>query len=629
MATRRDFIKESLGIAGISMLEGCAGLMQPAEPADTLIVNGRIATLNPRQPNATAIAIKGERIVAVGSEAELNAFKGSATRIIDAARRTIVPGLNDAHTHFIRGGLTYTNEVRWDGVPSLAEGMRRVREQARRTPSPHWVQVIGGWTWAQFAEKRYPTLDEINAATGDTPCMIMHLYDRAWLNRPAIRVLGWDKEIPKLFGGEVVRDAGGRPTGLVMSTTSLASLVAVWLRVPRLTPDEQIISTRHFMREHNRLGVTSVIDAGGGGQNYPDNYQAIARLAADSQLTLRIGYELFAQSPGKELENYQAWSKLVKIGEGNDFYRMIGAGEYILYAAGDPANFAKDWLVAPAGVMEKNFTAVVKHLVGLGWPFRQHTTFDATASRVLNVLEEVNREVPLKNLRWGLDHCETLSPKTLERVAALGGSINIQNRMSLDGEAFLQKYGAPLAANAPPIARIRAMGIPLACGTDANRATSYNPWIGVHWLVTGKTLGGVKAQGDHNLLERTEALRLYSAGGAWMSSEETKKGTLEAGKLADLAVLSEDYFSVPVDEIKNLESVLTMTGGKVVYAAGPYSRLDPPPPPQLPDWLPLRHYGGYHKQAAVATATLAARSHSHPLIIGDSGSWSMECPCGI
>ena len=305
------------------------------------------------------------------------------TRVIDAGGRTVIPGLNDAHTHFIRGGLTYTNEVRWDGVPSLAEGMRRVREQARRTPAPHWVQVIGGWTWAQFAEKRFPTLDEINAATGDTPCMIMHLYDRAWLNRAAIRVLGWEKEVPKLFGGYIERDAGGNTTGLVMSTTSLASLVAVWLRVPRLSPEEQITSTRHFMREHNRLGVTSVIDAGGGGQNFPDNYAAIAKLAADNQLTLRIGYELFAQAPGKELGNYEAWSKMVKIGEGNDYYRMIGAGEYIAYSAGDPANFAKDWIVAPPGVMESQFTAITKFLAGLNWPFRQHTTFDATASRVL------------------------------------------------------------------------------------------------------------------------------------------------------------------------------------------------------------------------------------------------------
>lgn len=622
MGSRRDFLK---GTAGLAALSGC-GTMMGSEPADILIVNAKVATLDPKRPNATAIAIRGERILAVGSEAGLNAHKNEKTRVIDAGGRTVIPGINDAHTHFIRGGLTYTNEVRWDGVPSLAEGMRRVREQARRTPAPHWVQVIGGWTWAQFSEKRFPTLDEINAATGDTPCMIMHLYDRAWLNRSAVRVLGWEKEVPKLFGGYIERDASGNTTGLVVSTTSLASLVAVWLRVPRLSPEEQITSTRHFMREHNRLGVTSVIDAGGGGQNFPDNYAAIAKLAADNQLTLRIGYELFAQAPGKELGNYQAWSKMVKIGEGNDYYRMIGAGEYISYAAGDPANFAKDWVVAPPGVMESQFAEITKLLAGLKWPFRQHTTFDATASRVLNVLEQVNREVPLKNLRWGLDHCETLSPRTLERVAALGGSINIQNRMSLDGEAFLQKYGAQLAADAPPIKRIREMGIPLACGTDANRATSYNPWIGVHWLLTGKTLGGAKLQGDQNLLERTEALRLYTAGGAWMSSEEDKKGTLQAGKLADLVFLSGDYFNMPVDEVKNLESMLTMVGGKVAYAAGPYSQLDAPPPPSLPDWLPVRHYGGYHRNAAGPMPVVAA--HRHPLIISDSGNWSSECPCG-
>jgi predicted amidohydrolase YtcJ len=620
MGSRRDFIKGSVGIAALS---GCSTLM-PAEPADTLLVNGRITTLDPKQPNAEAIAIRGERIVAVGNAGELEKYRGPNTRVVNLERRVVIPGLNDGHTHFIRGGLTYTNEVRWDGVPSLEEGMRRVREQARRTPAPHWVQVIGGWTWAQFREKRFPTLDEINAASGDTPCMIMHLYDRAWLNRAAIRVLGWEKEVPKLFGGFVERDASGRTTGLVMSTTSLASLVSVWLRVPRLSPEEQIISTRHFMREHNRLGITSVIDAGGGGQNFPENYAAIAKLAADNQLTLRIAYELFAQAPGKELGNYQEWAKLVKLGQGNDYYRMVGAGEYILYAAGDPANFAKDWVVSPPGVMEKNFTEVVKYLAGLGWPFRQHATFDSTASRIMNVLEDVNREVPLKKLRWGLDHCETLTPKTLERVAALGGHVNIQNRMSLDGEAFVSKYGSAAAADAPPIATIRSMGIPIACGTDGNRATSYNPWIGVHWLLTGKTLGGTQMQGEKNLLSRTDALRMWTEGGAWMSSEEDKKGRLEAGKLADLTVLSADYFAMPVDEVKDLESVLTMVGGKVVYAAGPFARLDPPPPPALPDWLPVKHYGGYYRGDLRAKI---AQSH-HPMIISDAGNWSIECSCG-
>src|SRR5438132_1805391 len=280
---RRDFLIDALAAtAGLTGLGGCAApVMQASNPADTSLINGRIATLAPRAPAASALAIRDGNIAAVGSAGEIEALRGPGTQVIDAGGRTVIPGLNDGHTHFIRGGLTYTNEVRWDGVPSLAEALRRVREQAQRTPAPHWVQVIGGWTWAQFAERRYPTLEEINAATGDTPCMIMHLYDRAWLNRAAIRVLGWEREVPKLFGGFVERDAGGNPTGLVMSTTSLASLVAVWLRVPRLSPEEQVTSTRHFMREHNRLGVTSLIDAGGGGQNYPENYAAIAKLAAD------------------------------------------------------------------------------------------------------------------------------------------------------------------------------------------------------------------------------------------------------------------------------------------------------------------------------------------------------------
>jgi predicted amidohydrolase YtcJ len=629
---RRDFLIDALAAtAGLTGLTGCAVPVMPETPgvqekAEVIVTNGRIATLNPRAPAASALAIRGGNIVAVGSAAEIERLRGPGTQVIDAGARTVIPGLNDGHTHFIRGGLTYTNEVRWDGVPSLAEGMRRVREQAQRTPAPHWVQVIGGWTWAQFEEQRYPTLDEINAATGDTPCMIMHLYDRAWLNRSGVRALGWTKDTPNMFGGAIERDASGNPTGLVMSTTSLASLVSVWLRIPRLSPEDQILSTRHFMREHNRLGVTSVIDAGGGGQNYPENYAAIAKLAADEQMTLRIGYMLFAQAPGKELDNYAAWSKLVKYGQGNDYYRMIGTGEYILYAAGDVANFAKDYPVPPAGVMEKNLSAVVKYIVEQGWPFRQHTSFDASASRVLDVLEQVNREIPLKNLRWGLDHCETLQPKTLERLAALGGSIDIQNRMSLDGEAFLKKYGAQAAADAPPIARIREMGIPLACGTDGNRATSYNPWIGLHWLVTGKTLGGAKLQGDRNLLDRTEALRLYTTGGAWVSGEEGKKGTLEAGKFADLAILSADYFNVPVDRIKDIESLLTLVGGKVVYGAGPYSRLSPPLPPGAQDWLPVREYGEYYKRGLEDAQNLA-RAFSKPQLIGDGG-WGEACGCG-
>ncbi len=598
----------------------------PSGFADLVLTNGRIATLNRRQPKASAIAIRGDGILAVGSAAEVERYRGPSTGVIDAGGRTVIPGLNDAHTHFIRGGLTYSIEVRWDGVPTLAEGLQRMREQARRTPSPHWVQVIGGWTWAQFAEQRFPTLEEINEATGETPAMVMHLYDRLWINRAGIRVLGWSKDTPNPFGGVIERDASGNPTGLLVATVGLVALVGAWLRIPRLSPEDQVLSTRYFMREHNRLGVTSLIDAGGGGQNYPENYQAIAKLAADNQMTLRIAYELFAQAGGKELENYQAWSRMVKVGQGNDWYRMIGAGEYIAWTAGDVVNFAKDFS-GPPPVMEQQFGAVASYLARERWPFRQHTSFDVTATRVLGVLERVNRETPLEGLRWGLDHCETIQPRTLERLAKLGGNIGIQNRMSLDGEVFANKYGARTAADAPPIARIREMGIPLACGTDGNRATSYNPWIGLYWLVTGKTLGGAKLQGDRNLLDRTEALALYTTGGAWMSGEEQRKGALEPGKLADLAILSADYFSVPDEDIKHIESVLTMVGGRVVYEAGPYSGLAPPLPTPAQDWLPLKDFGRYYQRVAMDAPKVAA-ARAEPRI-SDSGLWTWGCGCGV
>ena len=385
---RRSFLASSLaagaGAAGLAVIGGCASLAGPSGPADTMIVNGRIATLNRKQPTVSAVAIKDGKILAVGSDADLQHLRGPNTTVIDAGGRTVVPGLNDAHTHFIRGGLTYTNEVRWDGVPSLAEGMRRVREQARRTPSPHWVQVIGGWTWAQFAEKRFPTLDEINAATGDTPCMVMHLYDRAWLNRAAIRVLGWDEGDAEHVRRrdrarrrrQPDRPGRGRPR-------ASPAWSAVWLRVPRLSPEDQIDldaplharaqPPRHHQRDRRRRRRAELPRQLRGDR---------ASSPRDNQLTLRIGYSLFAQAPGKELENYTAWSKLVKIGQGNDYYRMIGAGEYISVRGGRLGQLRQGLIRSPPpGVMETKFTAVVKYLAGQGWPFRQHTSFDATGER--------------------------------------------------------------------------------------------------------------------------------------------------------------------------------------------------------------------------------------------------------
>jgi len=599
--------------------------------ADWIIENAKIITLDEKTPRAQAIAIAGDKVVGVGARRDLERLKSPSTKIIDAGGRTIVPGLNDAHTHFIRGGLTYSQEVRWDGVPSLALALRMLKEQAQRTPAPHWVQVVGGWTPHQFKEKRLPTLDEINAACGDVPCFVMHLYDRAFINKAGLRALGWNRDTPDPMGGVIARAGNGEPTGLLIATTSLISLLGVFAKIPKLSADDQVISTRHMMRELNRLGVTSLIDAGGGGQNYPEHYQAIAKLAADKALTVRIGYTLMAQRPGREIEDYKGWLSQAKLYQGDDYFRLCGAGEYTVWAAGDVTNFAKDPLPQPP-IMEEKLAEVLTFVVSNGWPFRMHASFDFTAQRILGVVEKVHKETPVDQLRWGLEHCEGMTARTLERLQALGGSLGLQNRMSADGEAYVAKWGKEAAEDAPAFGRIKQMGVPFALGTDGNRAASHNPWVGIQWLVTGKTQGGLRHAADRNLMGREEALRSYSAAGAWMSHEADKKGTLSVGKWADLAILNGDYLNVPEDRISRLSAVLTMVGGKVVYGEGRYASLAPPTLKVSPDWLPISRYPGYAKSASIETGgrLAAALNQGVPTVIGEDGrSWTLGCGCGL
>ena len=640
--SRRSFVTGATAFGGlyagakvIGGSEARAQAPDAARPETIVIENARIVTLDPRNPRAEAMAIVGDKIAAVGQRRDMAQYVGSGTRLIDAGKRTVVPGLNDSHTHFIRGGLTYSQEVRWDGVPSLSVALQMLREQAKRTPAPHWVQVVGGWTYHQFREKRLPSLDELNKATGDVPCFVMHMYDRGLVNKAGLRALGWNKDTPEPFGGVLARDATGMPTGLVISTFSLVSLLSVFGRIPKLEPADQILSTRHMMRELNRLGVTSLIDAGGGGQNYPENYAATARLAADGQLTVRIGYTLMAQRPGREIEDYQAWLQKAKLYEGDDYFRLIGAGEYTLWAAGDNTNFARDPVVQPP-IMEEKLTEVIKFLVSNNWPFRMHASFDYTARRILGVLEKVHAEMPIDKLRWGLEHAEGLTVGTMERIKKLGGSLGLQNRMSLDGEAYVTKWGVEASEDAPAFGRIREMGIPYALGTDGNRAASHNPWVGVEWLVTGRTQGGFKHQADRNLLSREDALRAYSASGAFISGEEDKKGTLQAGKWADLAILAEDYLTVPANRISQMSSVLTMVGGRVVYGAGGFASLAPDVPRPSQSWLPINHYASFNRSAALESDPSGIRfaqaeiEHAMPTVIGADGrSWTAGCGCGL
>lgn len=617
--TRRQALA---GAATTALLTASESLAMSSK--DLIIVNAKVTTLDRANPVAEAVAIRNGKFLSVGSEQSVRGAAGPDADVIDAKGRRLIPGLIDSHIHVIRGGLNYNMELRWDGVPSLADAMAMLKKQAQNTPPPQWVRVVGGFTEHQFAEKRLPTLDEINAAAPDTPVFILHLYDRALLNAAALRVVGYTKDTPNPPGGEIVRDAAGNPTGLLLAQPNAVILYSTLAKGPKLPEEYQVNSTKHFMRELNSLGVTSVIDAGGGFQNYPDDYQIIEKLHKDGEMTLRIAYNLFTQKPKEELKDFATWSTQVKPGDGDDTYRHNGAGEMLVYSAADFEDFRVERPDMPPS-MEADLEPVVRLLAERKWPWRLHATYDQTISRALDVFEKVDRDIPLSGLNWFFDHAETISERNIDRIAALGGGIAVQHRMMFQGEYFVERYGAKAAEATPPIKRMMEAGIPVGAGTDATRVASYNPWVSLSWLVTGTTLGGTTIYPVRNRLDRETALRLWTEKNTWFSNEVGKKGQIKAGQLADLAMLSDDYFNVAESEIAHLRSVLTILGGKVVHGEGDYGSIAPALPKPMPDWSPVATFGGHYRRpegaqkmasACGCASSCAVHGHDHAAALG-------------
>jgi predicted amidohydrolase YtcJ len=579
----------SMPVAGVTP----AARLADGRAADLVVRNARIHTGDPRRPAASALAVRDGLVTAVGDDRDVAGHVGPATRVVDAVGRRVVPGLNDSHLHVIRGGLGYALELRWDGVPSLRQALALLREQAGRTPKGQWVRVVGGWSGEQFAERRLPTPAELTAAAPDTPVFVLHLYQAAVLNRAAVRAAGFTRDTPDPPGGQIVRDRAGDPTGVLLAAPSALVLYSTLAAAPTLDAAGRRLSTRHFLRELNRFGLTSAIDAAGGFQRFPDDYATITDLARAGQLTLRIAYHLFPQTPGQEIADLTRWIEAVRPDSGDAWLRLNGAGENLTWAAADFENFSEPRPDLAPGY-EAEFERAVRLLTENGWGFRLHATYDETIRRDLAVFERLAADglFPAGN-RWLFDHAETVSPASLDRIAALGGAVSVQNRMSFQGRAFAERYGADAAARTPPVARMLATGLPVAAGTDATRVSSYHPWVALHWLVSGRTVGGLRLYPREHLIPRESALAMYTLGGARLTGEEHVKGMLREGYYADLAVLSHDFLTVPEDDIPHIESVLTVTGGRIVYAADLHEGLDEEPPPALPGWSPVTRFGGY------------------------------------
>ncbi len=542
-----------------------AGLSAPAraQPVDTAFVNGKVITLDERSTVAEALAVRDGKIVAVGRDGEIRALAGPATRIVDLGGRTVIPGLIDSHMHAIRAALFYATEVNWIGTRSIPEAMARIAAAARTARPGRWIIVAGGWTDQQFVEKRRPTQAELVAVAPDHPVYIQQFYSAALLSPAGLKALAIasDADVPPR--GKIERDAGGNPTGWIDGDNP--TITALFDRLPLPTFDESAAGTRQFFRELNRLGLTGVSDPGGFNLTAA-SYQPLFRVWQDHELTVRVTFSLFAQRPGKESEDYQNLTQMLPMGFGDDMLRFNGIGENVTWGMYNNDN--------PTDAQKQQYYEVAKWAASRGMTLTQHWSNNASVHQLLDVFERVNRDVPITNLRWSIAHLNDGSAESFDRMRKLGVGWLMQDAMYFNGDAFIKTRGSAAARRTPPIKTAMNLGVVVGGGTDAHRVMSYNPFVALQWMIDGKTIAGTPTRDADELPSGEEALRLYTGGSAWFVHGEDKRGALTAGRLADLAVLSRDFTTIPADEIGGIESVLTMVDGRIVYAAAPFAALE-------------------------------------------------------
>jgi predicted amidohydrolase YtcJ len=534
-----------------------------AQDADTVLLNGRIITLDAAAPQAEALAVRDGKIIAIGTSAAIRPLAGGGTRVIDLAGRTVIPGLIDSHMHAIRAALFYATEVNWIGTTSIPEAMGRIKDAAQRAKPGQWIIVAGGWTTEQFKEKRRPTQTELLAAAPDHPVYIQLFYGAALLTPAGFKALNIaaDTDVPP--NGKIERDASGNPTGWIAGDNPTIS--GLFDKLPLPTFAQSVDGTRQFFRELNRLGITGVSDPGGFNLT-TESYQPLFKVWRDHALTVRVVYSLFAQRRGKELEDYQSVTQMLPMGFGDDWLRFNGIGENVAWGMYNNDN--------PSEAQKEQLYQIYKWAAARRLTMTQHWNNNRSVHHLLDVLERVNRETPIAPLRWSIAHLNDATPESLQRMKALGIGWLMQDAMHFNGEAFLKARGAEAMRVTPPIMTALKLGIPVGGGTDAHRVMSYNPFVSLQWMIDGRTIGGTLTRDEEQLPSREEALRFYTLGSAWFTFDDAKRGSLARGKLADLAVLSKDYLTVPTAEIGGIESLLTMVGGRIVYAAVPYASLE-------------------------------------------------------
>jgi predicted amidohydrolase YtcJ len=550
-------------VAGMVALACLAPMPLRADPADMLLLNGRIVTLDDTSSVNEALAITGDRITATGSSDQMRKLAGADTTIVDLEGRTVIPGLIDSHIHLIRAGFRYADEVDWSGATGIAEALDRLRSAAMRAKPGAWLIVAGGWTPRQFTESRRPTEAEIAAVASDHPVYIQLFYGSVLLNAIGRERLGIKSDDDLPSSAKFERAGDSTADGWIIGPG--AAIISLYSRLPKPQLQDAIDGTRRYMRQLSQFGLTGVIDPGGHNLA-PEDYAALFQLWKERALPLRVVYSIFAPRPGKELEDFQAYTRFLPMGTGDDLLRFNGIGECVTWGMYNNEN--------PTDADKEEFYRVALWAATQGMTLTVHWNNDRSVHHLLGVLERVNREVPIAKLRWSIAHLHDASDASLQRMKALGVGWLMQDGLYFSAPSYIAERGPAQMRRTPPIVSALRLALPVGGGTDANRVMIPNPFVSLRWMLDGRTVDGIATRGTEQIPNRDEALRIYTEGSAWFAHDESRRGRLLPGMLADLAVLSEDYFSVPLLRIAQIESLMTVVGGRVVYAAGPFSNLE-------------------------------------------------------
>ena len=545
---------QAAGLLVLAMLSLSAAA-QGAGTADTILINGKIATVDDRFTMAQALAIKDRRVIATGSNDAVRKHAGSSTKVIDLKGRTVVPGLIDNHSHWIRAAEH--DELRFDGVTTRAQAVKMLAERLATKKPGEWVVVLGGWSEEQFTDEvRGFPLAELDAMAPNNPVVLQSIYRHSYLNSTALKMAKIDDSTPNPPGGTIEKDASGKITGVVRGAGGVAFVAA---KVPLKDRDAWLENTRKLATYLNSLGITAWGDAGGRGMG-PKHYEPYQNLADRDELNVRVFWTTIRQPVNAaEVDKVLLEIPSLKPFQGNDYFDHIGWGETV-YRPLTTQLLARGGNTKPEDLAQ--MMRIVRALAEKGIYLNSHVEMVNVIDAFLDQYEALNKESPIRGLRWSFSHLDQITDAQLARMKRLGMNAQIHSRPLIQGVLMHRVHGEA-AWDMPPFRRVQDSGIMWGLGSDATAVTTSNPFYTLSFAVTGKMIGGHHV--NRQSITREEALIAHTRNNAYILFQENNIGSLAPGKYADLLVLDRDYFTVAADQIKDIKPLMTMVGGRVAY----------------------------------------------------------------